>query len=219
MSVSAVQSYQSTSAASAAAASNATQDVQDRFLTLLVTQLKNQDPMNPMENAELTTQLAQMSTVEGINKLNSSFETLLSGYQASQTLQAASLIDRTVLVDGDLLALGDEGAAARIDLRAAADSVNVRIADANGQLVRVLSLGAQPAGMQDFYWDGTDAAGNALATGEYRYSVDATASGGEVSAQSYALGRVASVALSGGAAQVDIAGIGTRDVSQILQIF
>lgn len=219
MAVSAVQDSMAASVAAAASSSGSIADVKDRFLTLLVTQLQNQDPLNPMENAELTTQLAQMSTVEGINKLNDNFNTLLSGYKASQTLQAAALIDRTVLVDGDLLALGTAGAAGRIDLESGADSVRVRITDSDGLMVRVLDLGRQPAGELDFSWDGTDEAGNALDTGEYRYSVDATSNGGKVDLTQYALGQVSSVALNDGSVSVDVLGIGTRDVSKIVQIF
>lgn len=220
MSVNAIQSYQATlDAKSAATKSSSIGELEDRFLTLLVTQLKNQDPMNPMENAELTTQLAQMSTVEGINKLNASFESLLSGYQASQTLQAAALIDRTVLVEGNLLALGENGAAGRVNLAVAADTLKIRVTDADGNLVKVLDLGANPAGDVDFAWDGTDSAGNALATGNYHYSIDAASGGSAVAATTYALGLVGSVALSGGSAKVEVLGIGSRDMSQIVQIF
>jgi flagellar basal-body rod modification protein FlgD len=219
VSVNAIESYQATLDAAKKTTSSSIGDVQDRFLTLLVTQLKNQDPMNPMENAELTTQLAQMSTVEGINKLNAGFETLLSGYQSSQSLQAAALIDRTVLAEGNQLILGAKGAAGRASLADAADSLKVRISDANGNVVRVLDLGAHAAGYLDFSWDGKDASGNALATGQYSFAVDASAAGAAVSATAYALGKVASVSLSGSGIKLEIPGIGTRDVSQIVQIF
>lgn len=219
MSVNAVQNSQSTLGTSSGAVSNSIGDIQDRFLTLLVTQLKNQDPMNPMENAELTSQLAQMSTVEGINKLNASFEALLGGYQASQTLQAAALIDHTVLVKGDLLALGENGAAGRVVLGAAADSVVVTVKDVNGNIVKTIDLGAQPAGAIDFAWDGTDAAGEALETGEYRFSVQASSNGAAVTATTYALGLVSSVVLAGNDVKVEVSGMGTRDLSEIIQIF
>ncbi len=218
MAVSAIESYQASLNAKAGSAS-AISGVQDRFLTLLVTQLKNQDPMNPMENAELTTQLAQMSTVEGINKLNAGFEALLGSYQASQTLQAAALVDRVVLVEGNRLALGENGAGGRVDLAAPADRVVVRVTDADGALVRALELGPQPAGALDFVWDGQDAAGNALEPGEYRYEAEALRGNEGVDVTTYALGQVTSVALSGGSAKVDVAGLGTRDIAEILRIY
>ncbi len=220
MTVNAIESYQSTlDAAKKTTGSSDVSGLQDRFLTLLVTQLKNQDPMNPMENAELTTQLAQMSTVEGINKLNAGFESLLSGYQASQTLQAAALIDRMVLVEGDLLALGEKGAAARVELGEAADSVRISVKDVNGKVVKVLDLGAKAAGTIDFSWDGTDTSGAAQPTGEYRYAVEALKGGVAVDATAYALGQVGSVALSNGSVSVDVLGMGRRDMSSIVQIY
>src|SRR3954466_13474194 len=84
---------------------------QDRFMTLLVTQMKNQDPLNPLDNAQVTSQLAQLSTVTGIDKLNGTLETLMGSYQASQSLQAAGMIGHGVLVPGSSVNLGDSGGA------------------------------------------------------------------------------------------------------------
>src|SRR6266581_9760134 len=78
--------------------SSVTENIQDRFLKLLVTQMKNQDPLNPMDNAQVTTQLAQISTVSGIDKLNATLQTMVSGFDASQSLAAANMIGRGVLV-------------------------------------------------------------------------------------------------------------------------
>ena len=77
----------------------------NKFMTLLVTQLKNQDPMNPLDNAQLTTQLAQLSTVTGVNKLNTTLESLKASYQSSEALQATNLIGHGVLVAGDFINL------------------------------------------------------------------------------------------------------------------
>src|SRR5262245_54146433 len=82
----------------------------DRFLTMLVAQLKNQDPLNPLDNAQVTTQMAQISTVEGVNRLNSTLEQLAGAFGAAQPLQATSMVGRQVLVQGGALALGAEGA-------------------------------------------------------------------------------------------------------------
>ena len=92
----------STSAASSQATSNASQigATEDRFLKLLVTQMKNQDPLNPMDNAEVTSQMAQLSTVTGIDKLNSTVEALSASMLASQSLSAVSMIGHPVLVAG-----------------------------------------------------------------------------------------------------------------------
>ena len=165
MSVAAVQNSTSASlvaslnGVASTASKDATAELSDRFLKLLVTQLRNQDPLNPMENAELTTQLAQMSTVEGINKMNASLQGLVADFRANQVMQGASLVGRQVLAQGDALNLGLSGAAAAVDLAGAADSVKIKIFDGKGLLVQTLDLGNQEKGLVRFAWDGVDAAG------------------------------------------------------------
>lgn len=147
---------------------------EQRFLKLLVTQLNNQDPLNPMENAELTSQLAQMSTVSGIEKMNAALQTLLSQGGASQVLQAATMIGRAVLVPGDALADGDEPTAFAVDLPSSAESVKANIVDGAGKVVRTLDLGALPGGMHSAVWDRTNEQGQRLPAGAYRVAVEAT---------------------------------------------
>lgn len=197
----------------------ATQEMSDRFLKLLVTQLKNQDPMNPMDNAELTMQLAQMSTVEGVNKLNQSLEVLNSQYRASQVLQGASLVGRQVLAEGSSLVLSDSAAVAGFELASKADSVKVGIYDQAGSLVRTVDLGKQDAGLVRFTWDGANDSGAVLADGTFTYQVQATASGKDVGTTRYTLGQVLSVAMNGDAMDVEVSGLGNRALGQIRQIF
>lgn len=196
-----------------------TAELQDRFLKLLTTQLQNQDPMNPMENAELTSQLAQLSAVEGISKLNGTLETLLSGYQASQTMQAASLINRTVLADGDSIDLNSGLGAAAFELAKGADKVMVKIQDANGNEVRTLALGAQESGLVKFGWDGLDNSGQPVADGNYWYVVEAEQAGSFVDATPLALTTVRSVVLSNNTVELDTASSGTLRLDQVRQIF
>jgi len=219
MAVTAVQSQYSAEAAASQTASSGVKEMSDRFLKLLVTQLKNQDPMNPMENAELTMQLAQMSTVEGVNKLNDSLDALNAQYRASQVIQGAGLVGRQVLAEGDLLSLTSAGAAGGVGLETAADSVKVQILDAGGGVVRSLDLGDQPSGLARFAWDGRDANGVLLPHGEYSFQVQATAAGKAVATTAYALGGVMSVALNGDTLDVEISGLGNRGMDQIKQIF
>ncbi len=128
---------------------------QDKFMTLLVTQMKNQDPLNPLDNAQVTSQLAQLSTVTGVNKLNTTLESLKSSYQSSEALQAANLIGHGVLVPGDKVQLTDGKAIMGIDLPSAADSVQVIITDPRtGKEVQTMDMGAQPAGTVPIAWDG-----------------------------------------------------------------
>lgn len=194
-------------------------ELSDRFLKLLVTQLKNQDPMSPMENAELTSQLAQMSTVEGVNKLNTSMDGMLTQMRATQALQGASLIGRQVLAEGDLLALGAAGAAGGVNLASTADSLKIDIFDASGGIVRSLDLGAQPAGLTRFGWDGQDSAGNALAEGFYSYKATASAAGKSVDATQYSLAEVLSVSLASSGVDVELNGLGNLGLDKIKQIF
>lgn len=196
-------------------------EVEDRFLKLLVTQLRNQDPMNPMENAELTMQLAQMSTVEGINKLNAGLETLMGSYRASQTLQAAGLIGHQVFVAGDRLGLSAEGMAiGGLDLAQTAAKVRVDILDAGGAVVRKLDLGSLPAGLSRFVWDGLDDAGAMLPMGgDYRFVVEAQADGQAVEAVTLTLDEVYSVITEGTGMSLELAHQGRLTLDQVRQIF
>src|SRR3990167_5266916 len=113
-------------------------DPQDRFLKLLVTQLQNQDPLNPMDNAQMTSQLAQISTVDGIEKLNATMRMILEGSVDSEAMQAAALVGHQVMVAGSGLSLGDAGAVGGLELKSAADQVSVTIKDSNGIVMRTL---------------------------------------------------------------------------------
>ncbi len=155
----------------------------DKFMTLLVTQLKNQDPMNPMDNAQLTSQFAQLSTVTGVNKLNETLETLKSSYQSSEAMQATGLIGHGVLVEGNKLGLSGGKAILGVELPTAADKVSVVITSTTtGKEVATIELGPQEAGVLPIAWDGVpdptkvDAEGKpvTLPDGAYTYKVVAT---------------------------------------------
>ena len=112
------------------------QDAQDRFMTLLVTQMRNQDPLNPLDNAQVTSQLAQLSTVTGIDKLNDTMSVMSAGLQNSQGLQAASMIGHGVVVPGSNVELKDGKSVFGFDLPQAADNLQVLLKDQNGAVVR-----------------------------------------------------------------------------------
>lgn len=184
----------STALGASAVPASSGSDSEKRFLKLLVTQLNNQDPLNPLDNAQLTSQLAQMSTVSGIEKLNSAFAAMLAQSGSSQVLQSASLIGRTVLVPGTELAMnkGTETPFA-VDMAQGADSVKVTLTNAAGDTVRSFDLGALPQGVKTLSWDGLNDAGASLASGAYTVHVAATTGDAKVAASALTYAGVASV--------------------------
>ncbi|MBP9712253.1 MAG: flagellar hook assembly protein FlgD [Sterolibacterium sp.] len=169
---------------------------QDRFLKLLTAQLKNQDPLNPLDNAQMTSQLAQISTVDGITKLNSTMQAMLNNSADSQTFQAAALVGHAVLVPGNHLALKAGQAVGGVDMAGVADNVVATIKDANGLVVRTLDMDALPAGTSNFAWDGKTDDGADAAEGAYTVSFAAKQGGEKVEAKALEYGAVTSVARS-----------------------
>lgn len=150
-----------------AAAAGSVEEATDKFMTLLVTQLKNQDPLNPLDNAQITSQLAQLSTVTGVNKLNTTLESLKASYQASESLQAANMIGHGVLVDGNFANLRDGKAIMGVELDSAADSVRLIVTDPRtGKDVQTINLGANDAGVIPIAWDGVPDASKVGADGK-----------------------------------------------------
>lgn len=160
-------------------------DISKSFLTLLVAQLKNQDPTNPMQNNELTTQLAQISTVSGIEKLNSTVGSLLGQINDSQSIQASGLIGHGVMVPGKDLLVGKtedgkaEPQAYGVELERAAEKVTVTITDATGKVVRTIEHGPLSSGVYAFSWDGLGEEGSAVPDGAYTVSVNAQGKEGQ----------------------------------------
>jgi flagellar basal-body rod modification protein FlgD len=207
------------SAANAAASkTESASDVANRFLTLLVTQLQNQDPLNPLDNAQVTSQLAQLSTVNGINKLNDTLSGLVASFGANQYLQAAGLVGHDVLVPGSSLALAGGKGAGGFSLGANADKVVVTISDAAGQRLRQFDLGRVAAGVQRFEWDGKTDAGVAVKDGTFQISITATIDGKAVQLDPLSSGKVTGVVPGSNGTQVQVAGLGLVDLSGIKQI-
>jgi flagellar basal-body rod modification protein FlgD len=134
----------------------------DRFLKLLVAQMQNQDPLNPMDNAQVTSQMAQINTVTGIEKLNTAIAGLSTQFTQLQAVQGASLVGRDVIVPGNVLDINDGGVGqGGFELTSAADAVTVDILSPSGQVVDTLNLGAQSSGMHSFDWDAKGATNDA----------------------------------------------------------
>ncbi|CAG0988531.1 Basal-body rod modification protein FlgD [Methylophilaceae bacterium] len=195
------------------------QEAQDRFMTLLVTQMKNQDPLNPLDNAQVTSQLAQLSTVTGIDKLNNTLESLIGSVQSSQSMQASSMIGRVVLTEGNHIDYAEGESIFAIDLPASADSVKVTIKDIDGNTVREMNLGKQSYGMLELGWDGMTDAGEAAADGRYFYEVAATNSSGKVDAIPMAYSLVNSVSNTADGVQLNLSNMSSVSLAEIRQVF
>jgi len=156
---------------------NSPEAIQERFMSLLVAQLKNQDPLAPMDNAQVTSQMAQLNTVTGINNLNSTMEGVAASINANQTVQATSMLGRAVLTEGNDLALKDGKATGSMELNQTVDVLRVKVLDAGANVVRTLELGAQSKGVHEFEWDGKAEDGSNLPAGNYKFEIESTAAG------------------------------------------
>ncbi|OHV12023.1 flagellar hook assembly protein FlgD [Kushneria phosphatilytica] len=199
----------------------------DQFLTLLVAQMKNQDPLNPTDNSEFTSQIAQINTVSGINDLNDTLNSITGQINTTQQLQASALVDKGVLVNGNQVVVGEDGKTVTpfgIDLASDADNVKVTISDpATGEVVDQYDLtrdGPMQAGVQSFYWDGKDSAGNEAGKGNYSVAIEATNNGEEVKASPLRYALVNGVAKDAdGSAMLDLGPmLGKASLSDIKQI-
>lgn len=195
------------------------QEAQDRFMTLLVTQMKNQDPLNPMDNAQVTSQLAQLSTVTGIDKLNNTMEALIGSVQSSQSMQASGMIGRVVLTEGNNVDLFEGDSLFAVDLPASADNVKVTIKDADGVVVREMSLGKQPFGLLELNWGGETNSGEIAADGRYFYEVSATSTSGTINAVPMAYSMVNSVSNATDGIQMNLSNLKTVSLGEIKQVF
>ena len=172
---SSVLSSMNSTSTTAESSTSAADDLQDQFLTLLTTELQNQDPTDPMDNSEMVTQLAQISTISSIEDVTSTLEGISGQISASETLQASALVGNGVLIDGNVIQV-DSGVATTfgVTLDGDADSVSVTIKNSTGTVVRTLDEGSMSAGTQSLSWDGLQDDGTTAADGAYTFSISAT---------------------------------------------
>ncbi|ACT50025.1 flagellar hook assembly protein FlgD [Methylovorus glucosotrophus] len=194
-------------------------DAQDRFMTLLITQMKSQDPLNPMDNAQVTSQLAQLSTVTGIDKLNSTMESMISNVQSSQTYQASNMIGRYVLTKGDSLTLTESKSYLGINLPVGADKVTVTIKDSAGNQMRQLTLGKQEAGVLPLSWDGYKDDGSKAADGNYKFEVTATTANTSVTATPLSYDQVMSVSNSSSGIKLNLGKLDSIGIDDVVEVF
>ena len=200
------------------AAKSGAVDPQDTFLKLLVTQMKNQDPLNPLDNAQVTSQLAQLSTVSGIDKLNATLLALGDSMSMAQSVSATNMIGHGVLVPGSSISLANGQAIGGIELVQPADSIKVTVHDAAGNIVRTLQLGAQDAGVLSIAWDGQTDAGAAAADGAYAFTAEAVLAGNMTAATTLAFGMVNAVTPGVQGATLNVGNLGNFNLSVVKQI-
>lgn len=216
----AVTNTQSTAATTAATAKSKSTDIQDRFLKLLVTQMQNQDPLNPMDNAQVTSQMAQISTVTGIDKLGVSMGDLGGMLQAAKTTQATTMIGRNVFAEGNVMnydSASGQGVAG-FNLASKASSVKVEVLDQGGAVMQTQTYDNVPAGINNFSWDGALDKGGTAESGKYQFRITATQGTQAVEATTLSVGRVNSVSLAGGVATLNVAGLGAIDLDAVQQV-
>jgi flagellar basal-body rod modification protein FlgD len=201
------------SALSSLGASSAA-DIQNQFLTMLVAQLKNQDPMNPMDNSQITTQLSQLSTLQGIQQLN----TTLTAYTQSQSFQSVNMIGHNVLAPGSALSLSGGKAIGGVEVPSAVDQLQVNVTDASGAVVKTINLGSQSQGVVPFQWDGTTNSGQTAPDGSYSFTVSGSLSGKSVAVSGLSVGLVQSVLMDQSGPMLSVQGMGLVDLSQVKQI-
>lgn len=193
------------------------QELQNSFLNMLTTQLKNQDPLKPMDNAQMTSQLAQISSLEGIQGLNTTLTKLLSSYNTSQALQASGAIGSQVLIEGNKLILNKGISQGGVSLGSAADKVTLTVKDGTGKVVQTQDLGQQNAGMVAFVWDGKNAAGTQMADGKYTFEIAASKAGTAVSTTPIQVGTVSAVVKNGSTFQLELSSGDMVDFNEVLQ--
>ena len=206
---------------------NSSSDLQSSFLTLLVAQLKNQDPTNPLQNNELTSQLAQISTLSGIEKLNTTLGSISGQIDSSQSLQASSLVGHGVMIPGSTILAGKNAGSESesvdttpfgIELTQAADKVTATITDGNGKVIRTLNMGAQTAGVHTFTWDGKLDDGTAAPDGAYNISFAASQGTTQLVVQPLQFALVQGVTLGKDGNKLDLGTYGTTTMDQVRQI-
>ena len=151
---------------------------QEDFMNLLLKELSYQDPMNPMDNKEFTSQLTQFSSLESLSNINDTLKEVLAYQHSMQNATVANLIGKSVKVDGDTTNLNGT-ADIGYELAGDAATVNVTVRDGQGSVVRVDKLDAKEAGTYNYIWDGEDNQGNQLPDGNYTFEVEAFDGTGE----------------------------------------
>lgn len=190
----------------------------EQFMSLMTTQLKNQDPLKPMENGDFLGQIASFAQVSGINELKDSFNSFTSSMKSDQALQGSSLVGRYVMVPSSIGMLSTEGMLGKINVDEPVSDLKVSIYSEAGELVRTINVGGA-SGETPLVWDGIDNNGDAMPTGVYQFKATGTVDGQNTVFNTSVVAGVQSVLVGANELTVNLAGIGSvpfSDVSEII---
>ena len=192
----------------------------NEFMELMIAQLKNQNPLEPQDNGEFISQLAQFSSLEEIQSLAGSVDDVASQFRSTQALQASAMVGRTVLAPSNTGVLGASGEiSGNVEVPASTSGLRVSIENGAGERVRQIDLGSQQAGVTGFNWDGKDGNGNSLPPGPYRIVAEASYPDGQQQLGTMVSANVDSVSLGqGGSVTLNLAGMGSIALSDVQQI-
>lgn len=192
----------------------------NEFMELMIAQLKNQNPLEPQDNGEFISQLAQFSSLEEMQSLSSSVDDVVSQFRSTQALQASAMVGRTVLAPSQIGILGPEGQiSGNVEVPATTSGLRVSIENSAGERVRQMDLGSQQPGVTGFNWDGKDGNGNSLPPGPYRIVAEASYPDGQQQLGTMVSANVDSVSLGqGGSVTLNLAGMGSIALSDVQQI-
>jgi flagellar basal-body rod modification protein FlgD len=190
----------------------------EEFLTLMTAQLKNQDPMKPLEGTEFISQLATFGTVSGVNEMKESMELLATSLRSTQTLNGSSMLGRDILVEADSFAHTQGGTVSgELDVPAGTTSLQVRITDSTGAVVREMTLDTTE-GTRTFSWDGLKTNGQPAGSDEYEIEAVATVAGQTGSLPLMLSGRVSSVSIVGTNLMLNTPALGSVDMTDVRRV-
>ena len=169
----------------------------NEFLKLLVAQLNNQDPLNPKENGDFIAQLAQFSSVEGLDNLNNSFTDLASSLKSNQALQASAMVGRSVLKETIFANFNGDPIEGLVTLPNSTSSLVVNVKNSAGEVVDRIDLGAQAAGEVNFSFSGKNSEGETLASGRFVFEANGLINGENQQLRTFLPVRVESVSVNG----------------------
>ncbi len=189
-------------------------------MELMLAQLKNQNPLEPQDNGEFISQLAQFSSLEEMQNLSGTVEDVVGQFRSSQALQASAMVGKTVLAPSQIGVLGADGEiSGTVEVPASTGGLRLSIQGQNGERVRQIDMGSSPAGVTSFRWDGQDGNGNPLPPGAYRIVAEASYPDGPQQLGTMVSANVDSVSLGqGGSITLNLAGMGSIALSDVKQI-